>query len=174
MARRARKSDTATNPRIASRTVRRDQPEGTVFREKSALSDEAQQKIMDKKIAKKREYANLAEELAEHKFYYRNWFWDHARTYFPLEPRLRHVELYFPFAKGGPLLIDQPANDRDQKIAERKQVEIKKAGFRYLILNLKMDENQGREALDKITNGEVKHGMDDPSPSEDIAPPAPS
>lgn len=150
----ARKQPRNSNPKIASQTLVRSQPEGTVSREE--VKDEVYQKRLDAKIERKKELVTLPEILAQHKFYYRDWLWDQDRKSFPFDPELRHVELYFPYAEGGPLLIDQPTNKQEQEECNKKKDKVLDKGFRYLAIHQKMDINKAMEALDSLGG---KHGM---------------
>lgn len=66
-----------------------------------------------------------------------NWKWPGANAMVPdgVSMDFKFVDKYYPLAKGGPLLVDEPTND--PKIVElcyEKQRVLKKLGFRHIVI----------------------------------------
>jgi hypothetical protein len=62
------------------------------------------------------------------------WQFPEARECFPDEPWMRFVDKYFPFAKGGALLVDEPMLDEQIERCKRKAIVLKELGYRYIML----------------------------------------
>lgn len=88
----------------------------------------------------------IAENIAEHQFYHRNYYWPGCKQAFPHLTNLQHVDKFFPFAVGGPLFVDEvkPADNRDFK--QKKEV-MSKLGHRYLVVTHDMKLIEAYEAL---------------------------
>lgn len=90
-------------------------------------------KLIDK-ATNPEKYYSRAEKLAQNKFCIMNWKWPHAESHFPNEPWMRSVSKYFPYAKGGPLLIEECELPYQIERAERKAKFLKQLGLRFMIL----------------------------------------
>lgn len=78
---------------------------------------------------------SIGEVLAGDKLFYKNWMWPDAKTFFPHEPEMWFVGSYYPYAKGGPLLLDNPNNPREVAMAEKKKKPLADKGFRYYVID---------------------------------------
>lgn len=83
-------------------------------------------------------WRSLSERVAFHRLYERNKHVGFLKIAHPHRPYLWTIDLYFPYAKDGPLYIDEPALQPDVKEAELKEQIMRDAGFRYLIIKPKM------------------------------------
>lgn len=107
---------------------------------------------MDKK-AKRIPNPDLMTDIAGDHFYHKNWYYPGGRDAFPLEPHLWYVDRFYPAAKCGPLLIDEPSTKGDIVDCERKKKAIK-AGLKYLIIKRGMTFELGLCEL------EMEYGVD--------------
>ncbi len=146
------RQSTARNPKIASKTLKRSRPKAVPFEEDATDAKDAKQSAqLEAKVDKKKALTTIPEILAESKFHYKNWLWDQDKTHFPFHPRMRHVDLYYPEAQGGPLLIDFPMKeDHAKELQKAKQPIILKAGFRYICLSQNMSIEEAQETLGRI------------------------
>lgn len=88
----------------------------------------------------------LAEQVAGHHFFQRNYYWPGGKQAFPGQFRLHHVDKFFPFAEGGPLYVDEK-HDKDARDLEAKKAFMKKLGNRYLILSQNTTLIEAMESL---------------------------
>lgn len=90
----------------------------------------------------------LANDLAEAPFYHRNFRWVDAQDDFPAEPWLRTVDKFFDRTPYGPLLIDEPQTDLDEKACEdRKRPKLRARGLLYVILKKGMTLEEAIQAV---------------------------
>ena len=75
-----------------------------------------------------------ASKAAGHEFCKVNYYHPLLKEKFPGNPKMWSVDKYYPYAKGGPLYIDEPNLEYRIVESKRKLEEFKKAGVRYLIL----------------------------------------
>lgn len=80
----------------------------------------------------------LAAQISESTIYCGNWKFQNALKHFPHEPMLRTVDRRFPYAKGGPLLVDQPNSDLEEAECVRKAKAIASEGLRYVYISKDM------------------------------------
>ncbi|HCW05855.1 MAG TPA: hypothetical protein DGG95_00625 [Cytophagales bacterium] len=109
--------------------------------EKTPDNDAVTQKILARQANK-----TLAEQVANHHFYYRNFYWPGGKQVFPSQYRMHHVDKYFPYAEGGPLFVDE-VEANDPRSFEEKKVAMKKLGHRYLVITKDMTLLHAYEAL---------------------------
>ena len=78
----------------------------------------------------------IADQIAESAVWFRNWKYPGADKLYPLDPYMRFVDKYYPYAKGGPLLVDEPATELEYRKSLEKQVVLKRAGFRHIVIRM--------------------------------------
>ncbi len=93
------------------------------------------------------EYKSLAERVAEDNLYYRNYYYPGGKQAFPFHQRLHMVDKYFPYAKGGPLFIDELTRVDDESIFKEKELTMKTLGHRYIAIKPGMTELEVIERL---------------------------
>lgn len=98
--------------------------------------------------AERKHFPTLAERLAQSTVLVRNYKFHKAEEHFKNEARLWTVDLYFPYAVGGELLIDQVSNETEAKECARKKAVLEKMGYRYLILSRTTTEEEALLALE--------------------------
>lgn len=112
------------------------------------------------KEAKTREerkhFPSLADRLAQSSLCIKNWRWPTASQDFARDLRQASVALYYPNAKGGPLLVDYVHYEEDKKVLAEKSMILKKRGFRYVVLHRDTEESEGLEALDRCMEPELQ------------------
>jgi hypothetical protein len=90
----------------------------------------------------------VARELAASDVVLRNWKWPDADQDFPYEPQLRTVEKYYPLAKDGPLLVDEPSTESEMQDCERKRAAISRRGLRYVAIGARTDVIDAAQQLE--------------------------
>ena len=88
--------------------------------------------------AKRAAFVGISDNIAQSTLAHMNWFFPKSNYLFPEEPKMRFVKKYYPLAKTGPLLVDEPSNDREIEDCKRKATVLKKAGFRYVYIAPRM------------------------------------
>lgn len=88
------------------------------------------------------ELTSIPHIIADSKIFYRNARIPGSDEAFPYEPKLRTVDRFYPYAKGGALCVDECWVDGTAEVARRKTALIKKAGWKHLILvrELQLDD----------------------------------
>lgn len=103
-------------------------------------------------------WRSLAERIAFHRLYERNKHVGALKEAHPHRPYLWTVDFFFPYAKGGPLFIDEPALKPDIGESEMKTAFMLRAGFRFLIVKPKMTYEDCMTELLEI-DARLKNGM---------------
>lgn len=120
-----------SNPRVAAATVKHKAP-----------SDDAKpvrQVAQEASYDTDSDFVGIAEEVAESKVVLGNWEYDEGEAAFPYEVHFRTVDMCFPFATGGPLLIDEVDSEDEVELLERKAKVLREAGYRYVIITPSTD-----------------------------------
>lgn len=99
-------------------------------------------------------WRSLSERVASHRLYERNKHVNALKDAHPHRPYLWTTDLYFPYAKGGPLYIDEPQMKPDVLESEMKTAVMKKAGLRFLIIKPKMSFE---DCMTELLRQEAKH-----------------
>lgn len=81
-----------------------------------------------------RELNTVAEQIAEEKFHHINFMWPGGQKAFPFNSKMWTVSRYFPYAKGGPLFVDEPRRVDEVKELELKREAMKQLGNRYVVI----------------------------------------
>lgn len=140
------------NSKVAARTIKHTSPKSVPFDEDPVdRVDEKQSQRLEAKVDRKQALTSVPEVLAGHKFYYKNWLWDQDKKHFPFLPRMRHVDLYYPEAIGGPLLIDFPMKEAHaEDLRKDKEPLLLKAGYRYICLSQTVGIDEAWELLGRV------------------------
>jgi hypothetical protein len=107
------------------------------------------------------QWRSLAERVALHRLYERNKHLGPLKEAFPYKPHLWTSDFFFPYAKGGPLFIDQPILVQDVPDCELKKETMLNAGLRYLIIKPKMKYEDCMLELLEIDARIAKNGLDE-------------
>lgn len=85
----------------------------------------------------RQKFVTLADQIAQHTLYFRNYKYQGADKAYPdsLHALQRFVTKCYPYAEGGLLLVDEPNNEREEKLAKDKQAVLKKLGFRHVVIS---------------------------------------
>lgn len=138
---------------VSSKTIKR-RPNSDI--EAGYLKQQKQQELnpVTKQVndAPEQQFRSISEKVAQSNVCVLNWVFPGAREEFPLEPRMRSVKKYFPYAKGGPLLIDEPQRADEIAQCERRAKILAKLGFRYLIIKAGMNEIDCQFELERKVN----------------------
>lgn len=98
-------------------------------------------------------WRSLAERVAYHRLYERNKHVGLLKIAHPHRPHLWTTDLFFPYADGGPLFIDEPVMPPDVAESEMKTDVMKKNGLRFLIIKPKMNYEDCMTKLLEIDAG---------------------
>jgi hypothetical protein len=115
-----------------------------------------QLKEVELPVRSEKDYRSFAEQIAEHRIYECGKFVPELKAALPNLWRLWHVDRFFPYAKGGELLVDEPKTEADFVESKLKAAAAAKAGLRMIILKSDTSIQEAREQLD-----EVDHVLDD-------------
>ena len=121
------------------------------YAEAGYTKQEAQ--VQPVEVEQKPKFRSMSEELAQSDLFVGKWMFPEARTKFPDEPWMRYVDKYFPYAKGGPLLIDEPRYADDLKKCERKAPHLYALGFRYVVIKPQMTMHEAVMELERCQAG---------------------
>ena len=89
------------------------------------------------------------DQIAESNTCLMNHKWECADSDFPSEPWLRTVKFFYPFAKGGPLLVDELVLQSQLSTLKRKEKCLRERGFRYFIYERRMSLTDAKMELSK-------------------------
>ena len=89
----------------------------------------------------------LSDKLAEDKLCHLNYYYPGSKIAFPQDQKYQTVDKYYPYAKGGPLFIDEPSRMESTAPYLKKQQIMKELGHRYLLVLPGMSELDCYEAL---------------------------
>ena len=89
----------------------------------------------------------VIEQVAEDKFKHVGHEWAGAREKFPFDKSLWYVDFYYPYAKGGPLYVDQVSSPAKENELSPKKAAMKNFGHRYLMVK---PETTMADALEQI------------------------
>lgn len=95
-------------------------------------------------------YLGLAAKIAKSTVYYGNKKFKNADKYFPVNPLLRTVQKFFPYAEGGALYVDEPTDPQEERECGLKAAAIKKEGLRYIVITRDMHDMEETEALAEL------------------------
>lgn len=97
----------------------------------------------------KKAFTTLAEEIAGDYFCQLNWYYAGGETKFPNEKRMQYVSKYYPFAKDGPLAVDEEtAYDLfSSDVLSLKKQTLKQLGIRYVCIKANMSLIEAMEQL---------------------------
>lgn len=129
-----------------ARTIIRKKPEGTELPDSSESSHARKLALAESK----EELKSVAEKLAQSKVSVRNWKFKEAVQTYPHHPDMRFVDRYFPYAQGGPLLVDEPSDEASTKRCEQKQKTLKALGYRHVVIGRDTKLEQAIKQLSEI------------------------
>lgn len=111
------------------------------------LSESGQLAQAQATVNKNTQLNGVPELIAGDKFKFIKHEWAGARQAFPQHKSNWYVDLFFPYAEGGPLFIDQIKNEAHKLALVEKYKAMKKLGHRYLQLANDMDVTAAMEQL---------------------------
>lgn len=91
--------------------------------------------------------ATLSDRVAEDNFYYLKHYFPGGLNEFRDFPNLRMVKKFYPYAKGGPLYVDEPVFEFQKEECRRKKDVMKKLGLRYIVLEDGMSKEDALSQL---------------------------
>lgn len=92
------------------------------------------------KVQNKTKIGGRADLLAGDSLFLMKWEYKDAMKHFPSDPYMRYVDRYYPYANGGPLLVDEPSLAHQEERSERKRKILKDLGYRFIVLKPSMTE----------------------------------
>lgn len=131
---------------------KKNKPYARVIRNKSLddIIPPDQEAVQNERLAKleaRREMVGLCDKIAESNVYFRNWKWPGCMELYPNDPGMRMIDKYYPYAKGGPLLVDEPTFKDEVEKCYTKQKVLKQRGHRYVIIETDTDLVMALEQL---------------------------
>lgn len=84
-------------------------------------------------------YPSMAEKVAKSTIYVKNWYIPQAIHEFPFDDRMKRIDKFFPYAVGGPLLVDEPSDAKEADKCHAKALKAKAWGYRYIVLEMDTD-----------------------------------
>jgi len=141
-----------TNPKVSQKVIKRPDVIGTEFaiddaNKESSEEESARGRRLHAAARRSRDFATVAEQIAQDTLFQRNHIWPGAKTAFPFNQKMQTVDKYFPYAEGGPLFVDQPQRTADFSQFELKEKAMKDLGHRYLLIKPGMTLMECQEAL---------------------------
>lgn len=96
---------------------------------------------MDRNIIRRPHSAkeSIAQEVAEDKFHYVNYYVPELKKMYPQHPKLWHVDKYFPNAKCGRLFVDEPQFEYQHEECAQKKTVMKEFRLKYAVLTKDTD-----------------------------------
>ena len=96
----------------------------------------------------------VSDQVAGDRFYYLNQYFPGGREAFPGNVRMHVTHKYYPYAKGGPLYVDEPQWPFALEECKRKQVFLKSKGIRYVLIQPETTVEQAFEQLGELCPGQ--------------------
>lgn len=118
-----------SDKKVYSRTI----PAGTKAARYPDKDDAKHQRLIQKSDDRKK-FISIADQVAQSTIFTRNWKWPGADQHYPLEADLRMVSKYYPYAQGGPLLVDDAYDQKEAAELFLKQKILRKLGFRHVVI----------------------------------------
>ena len=87
----------------------------------------------------RRSFLGMSADVAQDDHYIRNTRIPNSLKWFPVDPLLRTVDKYFPYAVGGPLYIDEPKSNAEIEQCLKKAEALKAEGARYAYIGPDME-----------------------------------
>lgn len=88
------------------------------------------------RLENRQKFITLSDQVAQHTLYFRNYKYQGADKAYPdsIHALQRFVTKCYPYAENGLLLVDEPKNAYEEKLAFEKQKVLKALGFRHIII----------------------------------------
>lgn len=100
-----------------------------------------------------KKYIGKAGDIAGSEIYSRNLRFKNAEKHFPHQPLMRTCDMFFQFAKGGPLFVDEPTTPVEINECEKKLTAMRAEGLRYVYVTQDMSVARALEQLKENTRG---------------------
>lgn len=86
-------------------------------------------------------YPTLAEKVAKSTIYVKNWYMPEMRVdrAYRYDDRMKRIDKFFPYAQGGPLLVDEPSDVAEAEKCYAKAIKAKEWGYRYIVIESDTD-----------------------------------
>lgn len=120
-----------TNKEIHSRTVNKELKD---YKDKIYPNKiEVNAAIAEQKIDDRKRLIAIADKIANSTIYFINYkiMSEKLNTW---HNDFRFVGKYYPYAKGGPLYVDEPKDEREMIAAYQKQKVLRNLGFRFIVI----------------------------------------
>ena len=132
--------------KVMGRSVRRKKNSSEAATARLATDEEKKQAKFKEVIGRRAKYRSVADQIAEHKMHYRNHYYP-GNEMFMDTPELRFVDRYYPYAKDGPLYVDEPRDIQGESLCETKRKHMKQKGLRYIVIKARMEMHEVYEQL---------------------------
>lgn len=113
------------------------------------IAENSEKTVVAPEAAPKGKYKPICEKIAGDSFFYRNWFHENLKKAFPEAHSMWNVDLFFPYAKTGPVAFDQAnyINQVDCETLMLKKKHLNAAGIKYILLKPEMGEAEIMEQI---------------------------
>lgn len=97
----------------------------------------------------RKQFISIDSQFAESNVHFRNYKYQDAHMIYPnvTDVDMRFVSKCYPYARGGLLLVDEPRNALEKEKAVRKQIVLRKLGFRHVIVETYVPDEFGKQRL---------------------------
>lgn len=92
----------------------------------------------------------VAEKIAKSTVHYKNWYCPELKNKWRSDDRMKRIDFYYPFAEKGPLLVDECGSEEEMEKLMTKRNELKKHGYRYIILESDTDVYTALDSLGEV------------------------
>lgn len=108
-------------------------------------------------VSERGSYRSLAEEIAQSKYFERNKFVQVLKEKFPHQANLWTIDRFFPYAKGGPLFVEEPTYKHEMAESKLKRDALMGQPGRFLIIEAGM---QHADVMHQLAEMEIVDGLD--------------
>lgn len=122
------------------------------YLDKSDPQDSPSHQRKINRMVERGKFITIAEEIAKHTFYYRNFKYKGADQLFPhpFDVDQRIVTKCFPLAQKGPLLVSEPTTTLEIKKAYELQKVLRSKGMRHIVIESDTSVYDALEQLGEI------------------------
>lgn len=123
--------------KVYARTVKKKKTKNDPFMDAMEKSPEVQSKRQRDRIKNTPEFVTIPEQVAKSTVFVRNWYLDEARKLYPYQDRMKRIDKYFPYAQGGPIMVDETRDEEEAKMLYLEKAPMMKTwGHRYIVIEL--------------------------------------
>ncbi len=113
-------------------------------------------------VQKRHVFMTIAEQLAEDHTWIGNYRIPADKKLYPhdKDAAKRFVSRIFPYAKGGPLYVDEPRNEHQEAWALERQKHLHSLGYRHVVIPMVTNAETLHNVASQLQNVKKQNGMD--------------